>query len=764
LAYLDDTLEPAQAKLIGQKVAESDAAQELIARIKQVMRRRRLTTPPNTGPGTKVDANSIAEYLDNVLSTEQLAEVEQTCLASDVHLAEIAACHQILTLVLGEPVLVPPTARQRMYGLVKGPEAIPFRKAHIGAFAEEPLHESAETDETLRLGLPALRSKNVWSHGLALLSGGVIVAALLAVAIIMLFQQTPSPQVSQLRDRGKPPEKAVLPVETDGSKDKNIKPKDESGDSKKDGKKDGKPDSKPPGPDNGGAKPPVGDKAVIVPIEAPLAERKPVGKYISEPDRPAVLLQENPTKKEWKRLNLASREVLSGSRLVSLPGYRSKVDLDTGVRLTLWGTLPELYEYNSEWLPVKVSEKETKKLRVPFLMNVLESIVTLHQPPKGLDVDLTLHHGRLLLANQKAKGPARVRVRVNDPSVPRKADKPWEPEYQAVWDISLDDPGSELSLELIGYFDPRYDYKPLDSKEHWPPVALLKVLALKGQSHVRYREVDYPFHAPPGQALMEWSSGAGLKLEDAPGGMTPVRSDSPRQVTDLPEWYEAGLKGVYPALPKDMPKQQSDLLQKMRLLARKALDGLNRIGSNPELVLSETLAATDGTGGGKEPSPEKMLPQFLALRCFAALDDLSRLLSSLTDPENRALRQTAHMILRNHWLAREPDHELRFLKACEKRFGSRKQAADILELMHDLSLKERFSPDRREALIDGLKDNNLAIRELCAYTLYSLFPAGASIGYDPAGDSNQQDLAHQAWSKLNKDGKLIPRGAEKASK
>src|SRR4051794_14473475 len=49
LAYLDDTLEPAEIKRIGQKVAESDAAQELIARIKQVTRRRRLTTPPDGG-------------------------------------------------------------------------------------------------------------------------------------------------------------------------------------------------------------------------------------------------------------------------------------------------------------------------------------------------------------------------------------------------------------------------------------------------------------------------------------------------------------------------------------------------------------------------------------------------------------------------------------------------------------------------------------------------------------------------------------------
>ena len=129
LAYLDDTLEPHEIKDIGQKVAESDAAQELIARIKQVTRRRRLTTPPATGPGAKFDPNTIAEYLDNELSSELVAELEKTCLESDVHLAEVASCHQILTLVLGEPALVPPTARERMYGLVKGREAIPFRKA-----------------------------------------------------------------------------------------------------------------------------------------------------------------------------------------------------------------------------------------------------------------------------------------------------------------------------------------------------------------------------------------------------------------------------------------------------------------------------------------------------------------------------------------------------------------------------------------------------------------------------------------------------------
>ncbi len=128
LAYLDDTLEPVEIKTIGQKVTESDTAQELIARIKQVTRRRRITTPPATGPNA-FDPNLVADYLDNELSSEEVAELEKICLESDVHLSEVASCHQILTLVLGEPALVPPTAKERMYSLVHGREAIPFRKA-----------------------------------------------------------------------------------------------------------------------------------------------------------------------------------------------------------------------------------------------------------------------------------------------------------------------------------------------------------------------------------------------------------------------------------------------------------------------------------------------------------------------------------------------------------------------------------------------------------------------------------------------------------
>src|SRR5262249_34666304 len=162
-------------------------------------------------------------------------------------------------------------------------------------------------------------------------------------------------------------------------------------------------------------------------------------------------------------------------------------------------------------------------------------------------------------------------------------------------------------------------------------------------------------------------------------------------------WYAT----LYPALPADMPNDQRKTVSETRSLAQKALNKLNRIGNQrgnqPRTVLTETLQDEELKPGSKGPSPEKLLSQFLAVRCFVALDDLPQLLDLLTDQEHRHVRQAALLVLRTHWLAREADHERKLFDACVDRFKSKKQAGDILELLHDLSLKERYSADRRDA-------------------------------------------------------------------
>ncbi len=117
LAYLDDVLEPAQAREIGEKIAESKEATELVARIRDVVRRRRIEVPELAGPGSGPDPNIVSDYLENLLPPAQVVELERLCQASDVHLAEVAACHKILSMVVGHPIDVSDEMRERMYGL-----------------------------------------------------------------------------------------------------------------------------------------------------------------------------------------------------------------------------------------------------------------------------------------------------------------------------------------------------------------------------------------------------------------------------------------------------------------------------------------------------------------------------------------------------------------------------------------------------------------------------------------------------------------------
>jgi hypothetical protein len=103
LAWLDTVLPPAEQQALGEKVAASPIAPQLIARIREVVERPMLAAPRPDGRGIADDANSVAEYLDNTLPADRLETLERICIESDVHLAEVAACHGLLAEIARDP-------------------------------------------------------------------------------------------------------------------------------------------------------------------------------------------------------------------------------------------------------------------------------------------------------------------------------------------------------------------------------------------------------------------------------------------------------------------------------------------------------------------------------------------------------------------------------------------------------------------------------------------------------------------------------------
>jgi hypothetical protein len=543
LAYLDDTLDASEIKEIGQKVAESDAAQELVARLKQVTRRRRLTAPSANGPeGT--DPNDVAEYLDNELSSDRVSDLEKLALESDVLLAEIAACHQILTLVLGEPALVPPKAKERMYGLVQGREAIPYRKAQQ---PKKPHKEAVVDEDTLALSSGWLR--------LVLPAAGLLLIGLLALAVYQVLPGRGPSKDNRVASTGGdsgPIDVGKREIEPKGNGDKDKDKSKQTGDDKDKDKGKGKA-SGTPIVDKGTEKKPVdANPAVVERTSPPSKDRVPVGTYAGGlTDLPTALVAREDGKDDWKKISHGG-VVNTSDTLVAMPGFVSHVRSRTGVGLLLRGLV--------------------RDFMLADIMDFLcDSAVILHANPK-FDLDVTLLRGRIYLANRKEKGPCKIRLRFEN----------------EVWDVTLGNPGDEVAVDLMRDYLPVINYRA--GEEPW---AQCYLAVLRGEVELKvdaFNSYNLDIEAPK-WAHMDWDSFTKTRAPVKEEKLPPSLSKQPPSPEILPEVRRAGLKRMLAALkdleallasPKSLDVALRETLEKpdpaARLLAIYCLAAIDAIG------------------------------------------------------------------------------------------------------------------------------------------------------------------------------------------
>jgi len=108
LAWMDGLLSPEDQAALGEKVQASGVAPALVERVRDVIARRTLSAPPPAGRGLADDPNTAAEFLDNALAADRLEAFERVCVESDIHLADVAACHQLLAELAREPGAIEP--------------------------------------------------------------------------------------------------------------------------------------------------------------------------------------------------------------------------------------------------------------------------------------------------------------------------------------------------------------------------------------------------------------------------------------------------------------------------------------------------------------------------------------------------------------------------------------------------------------------------------------------------------------------------------
>ena len=530
LAYLDDTLEANEARVIGEKLATNESAQELVEKIRRIRRSRSIATPITSANDFTSDPNIVAQYLNDNLSADQVTQVEESCLKSDIHLAEISACHQILTHVLSEQIRVPPTARQRMYKLTKGRESLPNQKVSnlipIGGIteAETPATDD-DQDVGYLLGLPAYSRSDAIGKRLARIS---VVLALLVGAMVALWIAMPSRFATQpgqpvrYASLTSPPAAAVVPPPVKATVvDPDVKPETPETDTTT---------QNPEVVAGPNTNTPLIPEVVLKPPAPASEERRIVGK-LSALEFGVLVHRPNP-QTVWQRSQGEDAELVSTERYTLLPGYKDvTLNFGSGLNVEFWANLPELD---------------------PRVQVVAASAMPL-LPEATINAELSIDVGRFYFQSQ-IETPLKLRLRFDGAK-------------DEIWDITLADKKTELVLEV---------WRVLQSGQPDAPAVISAAFAvLEGSAEVRL----------PGKDTLTLNKSGQIYWDSQTRQQTVTAKSEPDQWANLQGYFAK--EQFYPNA-----EQAEAALTTLAEFNKSMTDSQRLLATLTEALLSEPTATT----------------------------------------------------------------------------------------------------------------------------------------------------------------------------
>ncbi len=402
------------------------------------------------------------------------------------------------------------------------------------------------------------------------------------------------------------------------------------------------------------------------------AERRAeAGKCLAED---VTLVRREAPDKPWQVVQ-KDEKLMSGDLLIGLPGAEV-ASKNNGVRLTF------------------LTDLDGKS---PF--PVVESAVVLHETA-DLDLDFTLDRGRVVVANTKEKGAARVRVRVFNQSA----------------ELVLEEPGAKAGLELYGRWPKGVPFKKDGGPEH-VPMFDLALLVLNGRATLKHGEHEFAMNAPPGPALIHWNNVTG-------------RDPRPQKMEKLPDW-------VGPGGTTDAAKTRKENIEHFRSLLKK--------GKSMSEALNEMLRS------------DKEQFRRAAVVAMGALDDLTGMGNAMLDAKTFDVWDQGVLSFR-HWLGRAPGQDLKAYNwLVEKRGATPVQAEITMQLLHSFGDEDLARPETYDVLIRYLESERLGIRGLAYWHLVRLVPQGEKLGYNPLDPKEKRAEAVKKWRQLIPAGKLPPK-------